>query len=215
MVIKHLKSAVCWKLFNSRVFNVGGKSYQEIIICLCSHLCASLCVFSSLVLSKEVARRFVVQSELARAVAGHADSHETQEDGHARHRRVLPALQHRLGCLSLKERAGVTTHEAATTPTATRNHRQGLRQCICGLPSGSGRRRVLKEVTLVTHLSQPGDGLAIRKELYHYLHSVMFQVPLTPTVTASALWWFGGHLRIMSQSKTYPEVRYKFSYCIC
>lgn len=141
MVIKHLKSAVYWKLFNSRVFNVGGKGYQEIIICLCLHVCVSLCVFSSLVLSKEVARWFVVQSELSGAVAGHADSHETQEDGHARHPRVLPALQHRLGCLSLKERAGVTTDEAATTPTTTRNHRQGPRQCVHGLPPGSGRCR--------------------------------------------------------------------------
>lgn len=135
---------------------------------------------SSLVLSKEVARRFVVQSELAGAVAGHADSHETQQDGHARHHRVLPALQHRLGCLSLKERAGVTTHEAATTPTGTRNHRQGPRQRVCGLPPGSGRRRVLKEVTLVAHLSQPGDGLATREEPYRYFHSVKFQYPLTP-----------------------------------
>lgn len=118
---------------------------------------------SSLVLSKEVARRFVVQSELAGAVAGHANSHETQQDGHAWHRRVLPALQHCLGCLSLKERAGVTTHEAATTPSSTRN-----RQCIHRLPPGSGRRTVLKEVTLVTHLSQPGNRLATRKEPYHY-----------------------------------------------
>ncbi len=98
-----------------------------------------------------------MQGELAGAVARHANPHETQQDGHAWHHGGLPALQHSLGCLSLKERAVVTTQVASTT-IAGRNH------CLSHVPPGSGCGRVLKEVTLVTHLSHPSDGLSIREE---------------------------------------------------
>lgn len=130
--------------------------------------------------SKEAAGWFAVQSELAGAVAGHSDSHESQQDGHARHHRRLPALQHRLGCLSLKERAGVTSQEAATTSASVSLHSRGAWQRVGGLPPSSGRRGVLKEATLVAHLPQPGHGLAIGEEAHCYLHFVHVSVCTEP-----------------------------------
>lgn len=129
-------------------------------------------VFFPAASSKEAARWFAVQSELAGAVAGHSDSHESQQEGHARHHRRLPALQHGLGCLSLKERAGVTSQEAATTSASVSPQGRGAGQRVRGLPPSTGRRGVLKEATLVAHLPQPGHGLAIGKEAHSYLHSV-------------------------------------------
>lgn len=123
-------------------------------------------VSSPVSLSKEAAGWFAVQRELAGAVAGHSDSHESQQDGHARHHRCLPALQHRLGCLSLKERAGVTSQEAATTSAGVSRHGGRAWQRVRGLPPGSGRRGVLQEATLVTQLPQPGHGLAIGEEAH-------------------------------------------------
>lgn len=128
-----------------------------------------VCVRPPSVSSEEVIGRLAVQRELAGAVAGHADPHETQQDGHARHHRGLPALQHSLGCLSLKERAGVTT---ATTGCY---HRQGPRQRASSVPPGSGCCGVLKEVILVTHLSHPSDGFTVREESHYNLHFVKFQ----------------------------------------
>lgn len=142
------------------------------------------CVLQS-VSSKEVSGRLAVQRELAGAVSGHADAHETQQHGHARHRRGLPVLHHSLGCLSLKERAGVTTHTATTTATG-RDHRRGLRKCVSGLPPGSGCSRVLKEATLVTHLSHPSEGLAIREETHYNLH--FCQVSIQFTVSPLQVW---------------------------
>lgn len=139
-----------------------------------------LSFFSPAASSKEAARWFAVQSELARTVAGHSDSHEPQQDGHAWHHRRLPALQHRLGCLSLKERAGVTSREAATTSTSVSLHCWGVGQHIRGLPLHSGRRGVLKEATLFAHLPQPGHGLAIGEEAHSYLHFVHVPVCTEP-----------------------------------
>lgn len=47
-------------------------------------------------------RRLVVESELAGAVAGHADAHQSQEEGSAGHHRTVPWLEHGLRCLSLE-----------------------------------------------------------------------------------------------------------------
>lgn len=113
-----------------------------------------------------------MQSELAGAVAGHSDSHESQQEGHARHHWRLTALQHRLGCLSLKERAGVTSQEAATTSVGVSPQGQGAWQHVHGLPPSSSRRGILKEATLVAHLPQPSHGLAIGEEANSYLHVV-------------------------------------------
>lgn len=124
------------------------------------------CVSSPSISSKEAAGRLVVQRELPGAVAGHADTREAQQDGHARHDGALAALQHGLGRLGLKERAGVTTDaRAATTTTTTtdrRRRRRHPRPRLRGVPPGNGGLR--KEVTLVAHLPHPGDGFTVRKE---------------------------------------------------
>lgn len=54
------------------------------------------------VLSKEVTRRLVVESELAGAVPRHADAHQSQEEGSAGHHRTVPRLKHGLRCLGLE-----------------------------------------------------------------------------------------------------------------
>lgn len=85
--------------------------------------------------SEEVTRWLVVLCELAGAVAGHADPHETQQDSHARHHRGFPVLQHSLGCLSLKERTGVTTYVPLTTNT-------DFNQCDSSVPPDPGHTPV-------------------------------------------------------------------------
>lgn len=143
------------------------------------------CVFSS----EEAAGWFAVQSELAGAVARHSDSHESQQDGHARHHRRLTALQHRLGCLSLKERAGVTSQEAATTSASVSLQSRGAWQRVRGPPPSSGRRGVFKEATLIAHLLQPGHGLAIGEEAHGYLHFVHVPACAEPQESHSVSHW--------------------------
>lgn len=62
-----------------------------------------------LVSSEEVPWWLVVQRELAGAVAGHADPHEAEQDGHTRRGRTLAALQYSLSCLSLKDKQLIST----------------------------------------------------------------------------------------------------------
>lgn len=152
-------------------------------------------------LSKEAAGWLAVQRELAGAVAGHSNSHESQQDGHARHHGCLPTLQHRLGCLSLKEKAGVTSQEAATTSAGgSRQDRQAW-QRVRGPPLGSGRRGVLKEATLVTHLPQPGHGLAIGEEAQGYLHFVHVPVCTEPQESHSV-----SHLTAWGPCENYQPI---------
>lgn len=138
--------------------------------------------------SKEMTWRLVVQCELAGAVAGHADPHETQQDSHTWHSRALLVLQHSLGCLSLQERAGVTntTTHVATTVTTGHDHCQGWwwpRLRPSNVPPGSGCSGILKQVTLVTHLSHPSDGLTVREEPHYNFHFCQVSVHIQPTHT--------------------------------
>lgn len=107
---------------------------------------------------KEVTGWFAVQRKLTSAVSRHSDSHQAQQDGHARHCRSLPALQHSLGCLSLKERAGVTA-QVAMAPSTRPDHHRGPRRCVSSIPPAPGSDRVHKEETLVTYLSHLSNTL--------------------------------------------------------
>lgn len=111
-----------------------------------------------------------MQCKLAGAVSRHSDPHQAQQDGHAQHHGSLTALQHSLGCLSLKERARVTT-QVATAPSTRPDHHRGPRQRVSGVPPASGSGGVHKEVTLVTHLSHPSNYLAVGEESYCNVHS--------------------------------------------
>jgi len=166
-------------------------------------------------------RWLVVQCELARAIARHADTHETKQDGHSWCGRALPALQHCLGCLSLKKRARVTTTEEAMTSITGHHHHQREwrpRHRVSNVSSGSGSSRIRKEVTLVTHLPHPSNSLTTREQTYKSLHFCKVWIYTQPTHTAfgfvSVLWLVWSLLRIMSQSQICPKVRYKVSYLL-
>lgn len=139
--------------------------------------------------SKKMTWWLVVQCELAGAVAGHADPHETQQDSHTCRSRALLVLQHSLGCLSLQERAGVTTTSTThvgMTITNGHDHCQGWwwpMMLPSNVPPGSGCRGILKQVTLVTHLSHPSDGLTVREEPHYNFHFCQVSVHIQPTQT--------------------------------
>lgn len=121
-------------------------------------------VCSPSISSKEVIWGLVVQRELAWAVAGHADTHETQQESHARRSRALPALHHSLGCLGLKERAGVTTTTQQLRQPPPPGTTIIARDDPPGDPPGSGCGWISEQVALVAHLLQPGNRLTIREQ---------------------------------------------------
>lgn len=162
--------------------------------------------------SKQVTWRLVVHRELAGAVARHADPHEAKQDSHTQHHRALLGLQHGLRGLGLQERAGVTTTAAATHAPCTvittgHDHCWGWwwwpRLRASHVPPASGCSGILKQVTLVTHLSYPSNGLTIREESRHRFHVcyVWVHSPLQ-------VW---GRVMILSQSRGSPTVRFEFS----
>lgn len=176
----------------------------------CAHVGAHLFVSHLQPISSEqVSGRLVVQCQLAGAVAWHADPHQAHQDGHTRHCGSHPVLQHGLGCLSLKERARVTAREAAIISTRHDHHQWGWwpRQRVNRVPLGSGSSTVLKKVTLVSCPSHPSDGLSIREEPHQKFH---FLLGFSTYCRCRLQVW--RPLKILSQSKTCPKVKYKFCY---